>query len=229
MEQFERTRSLIGDEALKRLFDGNVLLFGLGGVGSYTAEALVRAGIGSLTVVDGDVIAESNVNRQLFALHSTVGMQKTQAAYDRLRDINPACNITQVPIFYSSENENAIDFSQFDYVADAIDSIPSKLLIIQKAKQAGVNVISCMGTGNKLDGGAFRIADISKTSVCPLARIMRKELKALGISNVKTVYSEETPVSLGDGIKRTPSSISFVPSSAGLLMAGEIIKTIAGI
>lgn len=225
MEQLSRTRALIGDEAIEKLKCARVLLFGIGGVGSYTAEALVRAGIGALTVVDGDVISRSNVNRQLFALNSTVGMQKTQAAVSRLADVSADCELTALPIFYNADNADTIDFSQYDYVADAIDTVSSKLLIIEKAKKLNVPVISCMGTGNKLNANAFKVSDISKTSVCPLARVMRRELKARGIFHVKVVYSEETPVTH----ERVPASISFVPPCAGLLMAGEIIKDITGI
>lgn len=225
MEQLSRTRALIGDEAIEKLKGASVLLFGIGGVGSYTAEALVRAGVGALTVVDGDVISKSNINRQLFALNSTVGMQKTQAARSRLADISADCKITALPIFYNEDTADMIDFSQYDYIADAIDTVSSKLLIIEKAKKLNVPVISCMGTGNKLNANAFKVADISKTSVCPLARVMRRELKARGIDHVKVIYSEEAPVTHD----RVPASISFVPSCAGLLMAGEIIKDITGI
>ena len=226
-EQFSRTSALIGEEALEKLQKSNVLLFGIGGVGSYTAETLVRAGVGSITVVDNDTVCQSNINRQLFALHSTVGMQKTEAARLRLKDISPSCNVTALPLFYNKDTENEIDFSKYDYVADAIDTVSSKLLIIQRAKALDIPVISCMGTGNKLDPSAFKVADIYKTSVCPLARVMRRELKARNISSLNVVYSEEVPSTSGiptENGKTTPASISFVPSSAGILMASRIIK-----
>lgn len=226
-EQFSRTLALIGEGALARLRAANVLLFGMGGVGSYTAEMLVRAGVGGITVVDGDTVAESNINRQLFALHSTVGMKKTDAAKSRLKDVSPDCNVVAKHLFYDASTENEIDFSQYDYVIDAIDTVTSKLLIIQRAKSLDIPVISCMGTGNKLNPSGFKVSDIYKTSVCPLARVMRRELKARGITSLKVIYSEELPAVSGmntDGGRPVPTSISFVPSTAGILIASEVIK-----
>lgn len=222
-EQFSRTEALIGREALEKLKNSSVIVFGIGGVGSYTAEALARAGVGKITVVDGDKISPSNINRQLYALHSTVGMMKTDVAKDRISDINPDCEVTPLGIFYTKENEDAVDFSKYSYVVDAIDTVTSKLLIICKSKSLGVPVISSMGTGNKLCPEAFTVDDIYKTSVCPLARVMRRELKKRNIPSLKVLYSKEEPKTNGE---RTPSSISYAPSVAGLIIASEVIKDI---
>ena len=233
-EQDSRTYMMLGEEAAKRLKNSHIVLFGLGGVGSYTAEALARAGVGELTLIDGDTVAESNINRQLVALHSTVGRYKTDVIAERIADIDPDIVVHSFPIFYSAENCEEIDFSGVTYVADAIDTVTSKILLIDRAREKSVPVISCMGAGNKLDPTRFEVAEIEKTSVCPLARVMRCELKKRGITGVKTVFSKEPPVQLTEnnkeeGRKKTPGSISFVPSVAGLIMAGEIIKDIAGI
>ncbi len=222
-EQFSRTEALIGREALEKLKNSSVIVFGIGGVGSYTAEALARAGVGKITVVDGDKISPSNINRQLYALHSTVGMMKTDVAKDRILDINPDCEVTALGIFYTKENEDAVDFSKYSYVVDAIDTVTSKLLIICKSKSLGVPVISSMGTGNKLCPEAFTVDDIYKTSVCPLARVMRRELKKRNIPSLKVLYSKEEPKTNGE---RTPSSISYAPSVAGLIIVSEVIKDI---
>ena len=234
-ERFVRTKALIGDEGMMRLSNAKVVLFGVGGVGSYAAEALVRSGIGTLTFIDGDTVAKSNINRQLIALDSTVGIPKVDVMARRALDINPDCNITPLNCFYAEENKDIIDFSEYDYVIDAIDTISSKLLIIERAKKAETNVISCMGAGNKLDASCFEVADIYKTSVCPLARVMRRELKKRGIDKLKVVYSKEEPLTPAfsnnadtDSKRRsTPGSISFVPGAAGLILAGEVIKDIA--
>jgi len=186
-EQHSRTCRLIGEDAVSRLQSSRVLLFGVGGVGSYVAEALVRAGVGGMTLVDGDVVSVSNINRQLVALYSTVGMPKVQVMAQRIEDINPACRVEPLHLFYGAETEAEIDFSQYDYVVDAIDSVSSKLLIAENCRAAQVRLISSMGTGNKLDPSRFEIADISKTSVCPLARVMRRELKRRGIDHLKVV------------------------------------------
>lgn len=222
-EFYNRTRSLIGDEALRKLKNSHIAVFGLGGVGGYAVEALARAGVGKLTLIDNDRVNESNLNRQIIALNSTVGLKKTEAFAARIRDINPQAVVFTEDIFFLPENRNEIDFSLFDYVVDAIDTVSGKIAIIEGCKQCGVPVISSMGTGNKLDPTAFKVTDISKTSVCPLARVMRYELKKRGIRKVKVLYSTEQPVKQGD---RTPSSISFVPSVAGLIIAGEVIKDI---
>ena len=223
-EQFSRTEALIGTEALEKIKRSRVLIFGIGGVGSYTAESLARAGVGHLTLVDGDTVAPSNLNRQLYALHSTIGILKVEAAKARIMDINPDADVLSLPIFYSAENASSIDFSNYDYIVDAIDTVSSKLLIICQAKSLGVPVISSMGTGNKLNPADFEITDVYKTSVCPLARVMRRELKARGVKSLKVLYSKEEPKSVSGG--RTPASISFTPSVAGLIIASEVIKDI---
>ena len=236
-EIFARTEALIGDNAMKNLRGANVCLFGVGGVGSYTAEALARSGVGCITLVDGDVVSPTNINRQLIALHSTIGCAKVDTAKERIADINPDAAVTVHRLFYCADNACTIDFSEFDYVIDAIDTVTSKLIIIAKAVGCGVPVISCMGAGNKLDPSRFEVADISKTTVCPLARVMRRELRALGIEHVKVVYSKEEPVNSrvasnsadGQRVKAIPGSISFVPSAAGLVLAGTVIRDLCGI
>ncbi len=229
-EAESRTAMLIGEAGVQRLKDAHVLLFGLGGVGSYTAEALARAGVGKLTLVDGDIVSESNINRQLPALTSTVGRPKTEVMQERIRDINPEIQVTCKTLFYDITTAEEVSFADVTYVADAIDTVTSKILLIEKARELDIPVISCMGAGNKLDPTRFEVAEIEKTSVCPLARVMRTELRKRGISGVKAVYSKEEPVQTGmqeEGRKKTPGSISFVPSVAGLILAGEIIKDIA--
>lgn len=214
---FTRTIDLIGRPAFEKLQNSSVCVFGCGGVGSYVVEALARSGIGRITIVDNDVVDRSNINRQLIALNSTVGMPKAQAAAERVADINPDCVVTPVELFFDSEHTIPLDF---DYIADAIDSVPSKLFLIEEAAKRGVPVISAMGTGNKLNPSEFEVSDISKTSYCPLAKKMRCELRKRGINHLKVVYSREEPA-----VRAVPpASISFVPGSAGLLMAGEIIK-----
>lgn len=214
---FTRTIDLIGRPAFEKLQNSSVCVFGCGGVGSYVVEALARSGVGRITIVDNDVVDRSNINRQLIALNSTVGMPKAQAAAERVADINPDCVVTPVELFFDSEHTISLDF---DYIADAIDSVPSKLFLIEEAAKRGVPVISAMGTGNKLNPSEFEVSDISKTSYCPLAKKMRCELRKRGISHLKVVYSREEPA-----VRAVPpASISFVPGSAGLLMAGEIIK-----
>lgn len=233
MTKFCRTEMLIGNDALVCLNKSSVAVFGLGGVGSYAAEAFARAGIGHLTLVDDDVIAESNVNRQLYALSSTVGQAKTAVAAARIADINPACAVDARMTRFDESTACKFDFASYDYVVDAIDTVTSKLLLVRLCKSAGTPIISCMGTGNKLDASAFRVADISETSVCPLARVMRRELKAIGITHLKTVYSAEQPLTPTTQSKQTfkrqtPGSISFVPPVAGFIMAGEVINDLIG-
>ena len=231
-EQFSRTGLLLGQEALKRLQGATVAVFGIGGVGGYTVEALARAGVGTIAVIDRDTISLSNLNRQLLATHDTIGMEKVEAARQRILSINPTAVVQTHPIFYTRENADCLDFTQYDYVVDAIDTVTGKLCIIEKAMEAGVPVISCMGTGNKLDATALEVADISKTSVCPLARIMRKELRKRGILHLKVVYSrEEALKSVGAeeeaaaiGKRTIPGSTAFVPGAAGLILAGEVIR-----
>lgn len=227
-----REIALIGEENFKKLQGARVAVFGIGGVGSFAAEALVRAGIGALTFVDGDTVAESNLNRQLVALRSTLGKNKALVMKERAADIAPECACEAVACFYNEETADTFDLSRYDYVADCIDSVKSKILLISRARAAGVPVISCMGAGNKLDGGAFKAADIEKTRECPLAKIVRRELKKAGVTGVKAVYSEEKPL-LPDRCgsregEKFIGSISFVPSAAGLLLAGEIVKDLIG-
>ena len=219
-EQFSRMAQLLGNENVEKLFDKHVIVFGVGGVGGYVVEALARSGIGKISIVDNDVVNESNINRQIIALHSTVGMQKVEVLKNRILDINPECQVFVYNQFFLPENSNDFDFSIYDYVVDAVDTVTAKLEIIKKSKESNVPVISSMGTGNKLNPMGFKVSDISKTKVCPLARVMRNELKKRGISKVKCVYSEENPVIQ----TQTPASVAFVPSVAGLLIASEVIK-----
>ncbi|MCI5721378.1 MAG: tRNA threonylcarbamoyladenosine dehydratase [Firmicutes bacterium] len=224
MSFLDRTEMLIGSEAVSRLADAKVLVFGVGGVGGHVCEALVRAGIGEIHIVDGDTVAESNINRQIIATRDNIGQPKVEAMAERIRSINPECRVKGFQMFFlPGETSDSMDFSGYDYVVDAVDTVAAKLEIIEKAKAAGVPVISSMGTGNKLDPTLFRIADISKTSVCPLAKVIRKELRNRGIRDVKVLFSTEEPVRTG---VRTPASISFVPSVAGLIIGGEVIKDI---
>ncbi len=202
-------------------------MFGVGGVGGYAVEALARTGVGALDLIDADTIAESNINRQILALRSTIGRYKTEVAAERVKDINPACVVTTYNLFYGPETKE-IDFSHYDYVIDAVDTVSAKLVIIERAKKAGVPVISAMGAGNKLDATAFKVADVSETRICPLARVMRKELKKRGVEGVKTVYSEEEPKESvlfnEESGKPIPASVAFVPSVVGMIIAGEVIK-----
>ena len=225
---FSRTIALLGADGLKKLNNAHVAVFGLGGVGGYVVEALARSGVGSLTLVDNDVVSISNLNRQIIALHSTVGKLKTDVFSSRIQDINPDCKVQTLPLFVLPDNVQTIDFSKFDYVVDAIDTVSGKLAIIAQAKSYNVPVLSSMGTGNKLDAQKFEIADIEKTSVCPLARVMRRELKKRGINGVKVLYSKEEPItpntSQTDANKPLVGSVAFVPSVAGLLIAGEVVK-----
>lgn len=224
-EQFERTAMLIGEDAVARLQNASVAVFGVGGVGSYVVEALARAGVGKLVLIDNDVVSVSNINRQLVALHSTVGQLKVEVAAARVRDIHPACDVQTYAVFYTPENADEIDLSGCSYIVDAVDSVPAKIELITRADRLGIPVISCMGAGNKLDPTRFEVEDIHKTSVCPLARVMRRELRLRGIKQCKVVYSKEDPTVPPpvDG-RRVPGSISFVPSAAGLIAAGEVIK-----
>ena len=226
---FSRTISLIGEEKWKKLSAARVAVFGLGGVGGYTVEALARAGVGTLHLIDNDTVSVSNRNRQIYALTSTVGKKKTEVAKARVKDINPEIQVQTHDLFFLPETADSFDFTNYDYVVDAIDTVSGKIALIEKAKRSGVPVISCMGTGNKLDATAFEVADITKTSVCPLARVMRRELKKRGVEHVKVVYSKEEPnrdggAEKGENGKPIPASISFVPPVAGLIMAGEVIK-----
>lgn len=220
-DQFQRTRTLIGDKAMKRLGEARVLVFGIGGVGGYVCEALARAGVGRLHLVDKDVVDITNLNRQIIATHDTIGRPKVMVMAERIKTINPAAQVETSECFYLPERAKEFDFSSYNYVVDAVDNVTAKLDIITQAKGAGTPVISSMGTGNKLDPAGFQVADIHETSMCPLAKVIRKELRARGITDVKVVYSKEEPLSTG---QRTPASISFVPPVAGLIMAGEVVK-----
>ena len=221
--RFSRTEMMIGTHGVEKLKNTRVAVFGVGGVGGYVVEALARAGGGASDIVDNDTVSESNINRQIIALSSTVGKKKVDVMKARILDINPNCRVNAIDVFFLPETP--LDFSAYDYVADAVDTVTAKIEIICRAKQNGIPVISCMGTGNKLNAGLFAVEDIAKTTVCPLARAMRRELKKRGVEHVKVVYSTEDPIRTETGEKmRIPASISFVPSVAGLLMAGEIIR-----
>lgn len=225
-EQFERTKLLLGEDALKKLKKSHVIIFGLGGVGGYALEVLVRAGIGEVTLVDNDVISPSNINRQILALHSTVGLLKTQAAENRIKDINPKIKTHIKNCFFLPETASDFDFSDYDYVIDCIDTVTAKLSLIEKAKKENVPVITCLGTGNKLDPAAFKLSTVEKTKVCPLGRVLRRELKKRNISDVPCVYSEEKPFSIisdSSNGRHAPASVSFVPPSAGILLASKVI------
>ena len=234
-EEFFRTAMLLGEEAIDRLQKARVAVFGLGGVGGYTVEALARAGIGALDLIDNDDVSRSNINRQILATHSTVGLPKVEAAKRRVLDINPEAKVICHQVFYNGETASQFDFTQYDYIVDAIDTVTGKLALVEQAVAAGTPIICCMGTGNKLDPSRFEVSDISKTTMCPLARIMRKELGKRGIKHLKVVYSKEeamTPVGWEEeaaaiGKRQIPGSISFVPGAAGLILAGEVIKDIA--
>ena len=228
--QFIRTARLIGEEAVNALETKNVCIFGIGGVGSFAAEALCRAGIGALTLIDGDTVAESNLNRQLIALHSTIGHPKVDVMKARMADINPDARVTALHMFYDESTAASLKLSQFDYVVDAIDSVPSKLLLIRRCHEIGVPIISCMGTGNKLDPSKLVITDISKTNVCPLARVVRRELRRGGIAHHTVLYSTEPPMKPlfeDENCRSSPASIAFVPSVAGLMIAGYVVRALA--
>ncbi len=235
-DQFSRTRMLLGDEAMLKLFSARAAVFGVGGVGGYAAEALVRSGIGAIDLVDSDKVSITNLNRQIIAAHDTVGKFKTDAMEERILKINPHCKVTKHNIFYTPETADNFDLTQYDYVVDAIDTVSGKIELILQSQKCGTPVISSMGAGNKLDPTAFEVADIYSTSVCPLARVMRHELKKRGVKSLKVVYSKEKPIvppGISDeeaaGKKVIPASIAFVPSVAGLIIAGEVIKDICGI
>ena len=235
-EQFLRTEMLLGSDAIQKLQNARVAVFGLGGVGGYVVEALARSGVGSLDLIDSDRVSVSNLNRQILATHSTVGMLKVDAARNRVLDINPECQVKIWPVFYTPDTADTFDFTQYDYIVDAIDTVTGKLALVERAKAAGTPIICCMGTGNKLDASAFRVADISKTTMCPLARVMRRELAKRGIRHLKVVYSQEealTPTgweaeAAALGKRQIPGSVAFVPGAAGLLLAGEVVRDLTG-
>lgn len=227
-EEFSRTEALLGSEAMTRLKKSRVAVFGIGGVGGYAAEALARSGIGTLDLIDSDTVSLSNINRQIIALHSTVGMLKVEAAKARILDINPEAVVNIHPLFYLPETAERFDFTRYDYVIDAVDTVTAKLALAEAARDAGTPIICAMGAGNKLDPSAFQVADIAKTTVCPLARVMRRELKKRGIHHMKVVYSQEQPLSPSpleqEGRRSVPGSIAFVPPVMGLILASEVIK-----
>lgn len=233
--QFIRTQMLVGEQGIMRLKNSTVAVFGVGGVGGYTVEALARSGVGTIEIIDNDTVSLSNINRQIIATHDTVGMQKTDAAEMRIKSINPDCTVIKHNCFFLPENADSFDFSRYDYVVDAIDTVSAKIELVMRAVSVGTPIISSMGAGNKLDPTQFEVADISKTSVCPLARVMRRELKKRGVNHLKVVYSKEQAITPfeADEIKNEkdfarrralPGSVAFVPSVAGLIIAGEVIK-----
>ncbi len=247
LNEFSRTQLLLGADAMGRIKNSTVAVFGIGGVGSYTVEALARSGVGGLALFDDDTVCLTNINRQLIATHKTVGEKKVEVMKARILDINPECNVVAYACFYTADNACQFDLSNYSYIVDAIDTISSKLTLIEKAKEAGVPIISCMGAGNKLDPTRFEVSDIYKTSVCPLAKVVRRELKVRGIDSLKVVFSKEEVITPIDdegtscknncvcppGAAKTcvtrrqvPGSISFVPSVAGLILASEVIKDI---
>lgn len=229
IEQFSRTELLLGKDAMDKLKTKRVAVFGIGGVGGYVVETLVRSGIGEIDIIDKDIVCESNINRQLIATHSTVGKSKVLAMKDRILDINPNIKVNVHQCFFLPENAGDFNFREYDYVVDAIDTVTAKIQLVVSAKEANTPIISSMGAGNKLDATAFRVADIYKTKVCPLAKVMRRELKKRNISSLKVVYSEEEPIKndfieAGSKKRSTPGSIAFVPSVVGLIIGGEVIK-----
>lgn len=226
--QFLRTEMILGENSTENLADKSVILFGLGGVGSYTAEALARAGIGKLTIVDNDTVSVTNINRQLCALHSTVGRPKVDVVKERILDINPRCEVTALQKFCLPENSDEFNLEKYDYIADAIDTVSAKIDLAVKSQKHGIPMISCMGTGNKLNPSLFKVSDIFKTNACPLCRVMRTELKKRGIKKLNVVWSPEEPIKPAQtdensGKRQTPGSLPFVPPVAGMIMAGKII------
>lgn len=250
LNQFSRTELLIGKEGIEKLQQSRVAVFGIGGVGGYVVEALIRNGLGAIDIIDDDKICLTNLNRQIFATHSTIGQYKVDVAEKRILDINPDVNIVKYKTFYTPKTKNQFDFRQYDYVVDAIDTVVGKLSLIEEAKKYNIPIICAMGAGNKTDATKFEVTDISKTSVCPLARVIRQELKKRKISKVKVVYSKEPPVKLNDDIEisckkhcvcppgtvrkctarhQIPGSNSYVPSAVGLIIAGEVIKDLLNV
>ena len=219
--QYTRTIAVLGEAAIKKLKNTRVAVFGVGGVGSYTVEALARAGVGAIDLIDNDTFNVTNINRQLYATHKTIGQYKVDVARERILDINPECKVTVHKMFYLPENADRLDLSQYDYIVDAIDTVAAKVELIVRADKVGTKIISSMGTGNKLHPELFEIADIYKTSVCPLAKVMRTRLKKEGIKKLKVVYSKEEPIKNDDNVI---GSVPFVPSVAGLIIASEVVK-----
>lgn len=235
-DPFARARILFGSDGLERLRKSRVALFGLGGVGSFALEALVRSGVGALDLIDNDTVSVSNLNRQLLALHSTLGMLKTEAAAARATDINPSAVIRTYPVFVTAENITEFPFEEYDYIIDAIDTVSAKIALVLRARETGVPILCSMGTGNKLDPSLLRIADLSETRYCHLARVMRKELRRRGVEHLKVIYSEEIPAIREEGSETkgsqgrpAPGSTAFVPPTAGLMIAGEVVRYLAGV
>ena len=235
-DQFSRTRLLLGDDGIEKLKNARVAVFGVGGVGGYAVEALTRAGVGALDLIDNDTVACSNLNRQIIATHDTIGKLKVDVAADRVHAINPDCTVRVYRTFYLPETKDQFDFTQYDYVVDAIDTVSGKISLVLQAKEAGVPIICAMGAGNKLDPSMFEVADLYKTSVCPLARVMRTECRKRGIKHLKVVYSKEPPVTpfvsaedMAPGKRSVPGSVSFVPAAAGLILAGEVVRDLVGL
>ncbi|MCD8121326.1 MAG: tRNA threonylcarbamoyladenosine dehydratase [Clostridiales bacterium] len=239
LNQFSRTERLLGQENMERLKNAKVAVFGIGGVGGYTVEALARSGVGTLILVDHDRVSLTNINRQIYATHKTIGRYKVDVAEERILDINPAANVVKYQTFYTPETAAQFNFSEYDYVVDAIDTVTGKIELVSRAQAAATPIISSMGAGNKLDPTAFRVADIYETSVCPLAKVMRRELKKRGIPRLKVVYSQEKPLVPIEGTsdacpagddpasaarRQVPGSTAFVPSVAGLILVGEVIR-----
>lgn len=229
MEEFSRTELLIHKEGLEKLYNSKVIVFGIGGVGGYVVEALTRSGVGHIDIVDHDIVSVSNINRQIIASHDTVGQLKIDVMEKRIKSINPRCIVNKYNLFFLPENSNQIDLKQYDYIVDAIDTVTAKLSLIEIAKENNIPIISSMGTGNKINPLELEVTDISKTSVCPLSRVMRRELKKRGIQHLKVVYSKEKPIETANEAdkirhKKTPGSMAFVPSVAGLIIASEVVK-----
>lgn len=241
LNEFSRTELLLGAESMKKLKEAKVAVFGVGGVGGYVVEALARSGIGMFELIDNDKVSLTNINRQIIATHSTLGRYKTEAARERILDINPEAQVVVRNEFFLPETAHLFEFTAYDYVVDAIDTVTGKIELVMQAEKAHIPIISSMGAGNKLDASLFKVADIYETSVCPLARVMRRELKNRGIKNLKVVYSQEKPITpsvnesianendAGNTKRQTPGSISFVPSVAGLILAGEVIKDLCAL
>lgn len=223
-EQFSRTELLLGEEAMQRLSHARVAVFGIGGVGGYVCEALVRSGVGAFDLIDNDKVCLSNLNRQIIATQQTIGRYKTDVMKERMLSINPQADIRLYQCFFLPENAHEIPFAEYDYIVDAVDTVTAKIELVLQAQEYGIPIISSMGAGNKLDGSRFQVADIYKTKVCPLAKVMRRELKKRGIRKLKVVYSEEQPVMPLAGGAGTPGSAAFVPSVAGLIIAGEVVN-----
>lgn len=234
-EEFVRTAYILGEDAVGALLQKRIAVFGVGGVGGYVCESLARSGVGAIDLFDADCVSASNINRQIVALHSTVGRPKVEVMKERILDINPECRVNIFKVFYLPDNADEFDLSIYDYIADAVDTVKAKIELCVRAKRLGIPIICAMGAGNKLDPTGFKVSDISKTSVCPLAKVMRRELRARGIYHLKVVYSEELPSRvtcedelLPEGKRSVPGSLAFVPSVMGLIMGGEIVKDLTG-